>query len=171
MFCTEKERKTCNAEKMDCEGCYYNKDLEEDIKILEDYIGIFKRNKSGVGLAQRYCNELSQAIENLLNRNKELQIENKTLKAHKNGCPALQTTGVECEFKNKLKELEENCWLCNELEKGIYQMENTNKTLKLKIYRELSGKYVIQANGEDVLQQEIVYCPMCGRKLGGNNER
>ena len=26
MFCTENERKTCNVEKMGCEGCFYNKE-------------------------------------------------------------------------------------------------------------------------------------------------
>ena len=25
MMCTEQERETCNAEKMGCDGCYYNK--------------------------------------------------------------------------------------------------------------------------------------------------
>lgn len=53
------------------------------------------------------------------------------------------------------------CWLCNEIEKGTYKIENTHKTLRLKIYKEHSGKHLIQAEGEDVLQQEIVHCPMC----------
>lgn len=60
----------------------------------------------------------------------------------------------------------DKCWLCEEIKKGCYRMENSNKTLKLEIYKEQkSGDYIIQANGEDVLQQEINYCPMCGRKL------
>ena len=59
------------------------------------------------------------------------------------------------------------CWLCNEIENDTYKMENTNKTLKLRIFREHSGKYLIKATGEDVLEQEILCCPMCGRKLGG----
>lgn len=29
MMCTEQERETCNVEKMGCEGCYYNKSIEE----------------------------------------------------------------------------------------------------------------------------------------------
>lgn len=53
------------------------------------------------------------------------------------------------------------CWLCNEIKKGTYKIENTHKTLRLKIYKEHSGKHLIQAEGEDVLQQEIVHCPMC----------
>ena len=32
MFCTDKERDTCNVEKMGCEGCYYNSNDMEDIK-------------------------------------------------------------------------------------------------------------------------------------------
>ena len=65
-----------------------------------------------------------------------------------------------------------NCWLCEEIKKGCYRMENSNKTLKLEIYKEQnSGDYIIQANGEDVLQQEINYCPECRKKIGGlNNE-
>lgn len=53
------------------------------------------------------------------------------------------------------------CWLCNEIKKGTYKIENTHKTLRLKIYKEHSGKHLIQAEGEDILQQEIVHCPMC----------
>ena len=54
-----------------------------------------------------------------------------------------------------------DCWLCNETNNGVYKMENTNKTVKLKIYKEHSGIYLIEAEGEDVLQQEINYCPIC----------
>ncbi len=80
--------------------------MEEDIKILEDYIGIFKRNKSGVGLAQRHCNELAQAIENLINRNKEQQEEIEKLKIEKQ------------EAWNE--------W--NDLEQGSYEEENKLKS-------------------------------------------
>lgn len=58
------------------------------------------------------------------------------------------------------------CWLCNAIKNDTYKLENTNKTLKLRIFKEHRGKYLIKAIGEDVLEQEIVYCPMCGRKLG-----
>lgn len=61
--------------------------------------------------------------------------------------------------------LKNNCWLCKDIENGTYEIENTNKTLKLKIYKNYKGNYLIQVNGEDVLQQEIVYCPICGGKL------
>ena len=30
--CTEKERENCNCEKLGCKGCYYNKDIKEQIK-------------------------------------------------------------------------------------------------------------------------------------------
>jgi len=39
MKCSEKERDTCNVEKMGCEGCYYEKDKIE--------IGDYVRTKSG----------------------------------------------------------------------------------------------------------------------------
>lgn len=35
MFCTENERKTCNVEKMGCEGCYYNDNIKNLEEILE----------------------------------------------------------------------------------------------------------------------------------------
>lgn len=37
MFCTEKERKTCNVEKMGCEGCYYNENYLETKEAYELY--------------------------------------------------------------------------------------------------------------------------------------
>ena len=59
----------------------------------------------------------------------------------------------------------EKCWLCEQVENGGYSMENTNKTLRLSIYKEKSGQCIIRAFGEDVLEQEIVYCPICSKKL------
>ena len=32
MICSEKERESCNVEKLGCEGCYYNKPSGEEIK-------------------------------------------------------------------------------------------------------------------------------------------
>lgn len=32
MICSEKERESCNVEKLGCEGCYYNKPRGEEIK-------------------------------------------------------------------------------------------------------------------------------------------
>lgn len=36
MFCTENERKTCNVEKMGCEGCYYNDDKNNTTQNVEN---------------------------------------------------------------------------------------------------------------------------------------
>lgn len=70
-----------------------------------------------------------------------------------------ETQNILNEFNKREKN---NCWLCEEIKKGCYRMENSNKTLKLEMYKEQnSGDYIIQANGEDALQQEINYCPMC----------
>lgn len=55
-------------------------------------------------------------------KNKKLEKENARLKAHKNGCPALPTTGVECEFKkeleetNKVEQPEDNMFICTKNE-------------------------------------------------------
>lgn len=35
MKCTDKERETCNVEKMGCEGCYYNENKNRDIEELK----------------------------------------------------------------------------------------------------------------------------------------
>ena len=32
MICSEKERESCNVEKLGCQGCYYNKPRGEEIK-------------------------------------------------------------------------------------------------------------------------------------------
>lgn len=77
--------------------------MEEDLKVLEEMIRIYKQNRTGYFIN----NTNIEAIENLIKVYKELDIENKTLKAHKNGCPALSTTGVECEFKKDLEKLQE----------------------------------------------------------------
>lgn len=61
--------------------------------------------------------------------------------------------------------LKNNCWLCKSIKNGAYQIENTRETIKLKIYKHYKGKYLIQVDGDDILYQEIVYCPICGEKL------
>lgn len=33
MICTDKERETCNVEKMGCEGCYYNKETPAERRL------------------------------------------------------------------------------------------------------------------------------------------
>ena len=53
------------------------------------------------------ANYVINSLENIIKEYKKLELENKTLKAHKNGCPALPTTGVECEFKKDLEKLQE----------------------------------------------------------------
>lgn len=56
------------------------------------------------------------------------------------------------------------CWLCKQLKDNSYKMENTNKTMSLK-FLNISGRYFVKAEAEDVLEQDINYCPICGRKL------
>lgn len=42
MKCTDKERQTCNVEKMGCEGCSYNEDNDRDIETLEKELKFYK---------------------------------------------------------------------------------------------------------------------------------
>lgn len=55
-------------------GCYYNKDLEEDIKDLEKYI-IFANKSENFShdTDWKWNKELAIKIKNLINRNKELE--------------------------------------------------------------------------------------------------
>ena len=43
MICTEKERETCNVEKLSCEGCYYNKPNKEEIEKAKDFMIFYKK--------------------------------------------------------------------------------------------------------------------------------
>ena len=51
MFCTEKERMTCNYEKLGCEGCYYKNDKnnKEEYKMTRkfEFTGILKQDSEG----------------------------------------------------------------------------------------------------------------------------
>lgn len=58
------------------------------------------------------------------------------------------------------------CWMCENIKNGGYTLESSNKKTRLTIYREKNENYIMRVWGEDVLEQEINYCPMCGRKLG-----
>ena len=66
MFCTEKERKTCNVEKMGCEGCYYNENYLETKEAYELY---FRGNP-----------RLEKEVKNLIDRIKKLEEENRRFK-------------------------------------------------------------------------------------------
>ena len=37
MTCTEKDRDTCNVEKMGCEGCFYNRASNEEAEKPKEY--------------------------------------------------------------------------------------------------------------------------------------
>lgn len=46
MKCTEEQRNTCNVEKMNCKGCYYNRSIQLDCKYYsyDDFIEKCKKN-------------------------------------------------------------------------------------------------------------------------------
>ena len=84
MKCTDKERQTCNVEKMGCEGCYYNEDKNRDIEILEEFIKYYESE----AISRKFRGTLSisvdeydiEAIEHLIKAYKELKEENKIWK-------------------------------------------------------------------------------------------
>lgn len=84
MKCTDKERQTCNVEKMGCEGCYYNEDNDRDIEILEEFIKYYESE----AISRKFRGTLSisvdeydiDAIENLIKAYKELEEKNENLK-------------------------------------------------------------------------------------------
>jgi hypothetical protein len=67
MFCTENERKTCNVEKMGCEGCYYNNDFNRDIEILRAFTLI----NTVDCISQSEFDDVKKSILNLLDKVKE----------------------------------------------------------------------------------------------------
>lgn len=53
MTCTEKDRDTCNVEKMGCEGCFYNRASNEEVEeLIEDMTKVSpeKLNKEALKL-------------------------------------------------------------------------------------------------------------------------
>lgn len=53
MICKEKDRDTCNVEKMGCEGCFYNKTSNEEVEeLIEDMTKVRpeKLNEEGLKL-------------------------------------------------------------------------------------------------------------------------
>lgn len=94
--------------------------MEEDIEILEEL--------TSQKYSERLLNTLSmvkeedevyiltiherQAIENLLTRYKQLELENQALKNNQANCPAINTSGFKC----KLKQNRDHRWQMNLLE-------------------------------------------------------
>lgn len=56
------------------------------------------------------------------------------------------------------------CWLCEKMESNTYCLENTNKTMSLRFVK-VNNEYRIIVDAEDRLEQDISYCPICGRYL------
>ena len=51
MTCKEKDRDTCNVEKMGCEGCFYNRASNEEVKeiIIKQDLEFNERDIKGNG--------------------------------------------------------------------------------------------------------------------------
>ena len=70
MKCTDKERETCNVEKMGCEGCYYNEDNDRDINnLIEELTNVRPDELSTEGF------KLFNKINEIIDINKELEEE------------------------------------------------------------------------------------------------
>lgn len=70
MKCTDKERETCNVEKMGCEGCYYNEDNDRDINnLIEELTNVRPNELSTEGL------KLFNKINEIIDKNKKKSIE------------------------------------------------------------------------------------------------
>lgn len=136
MFCTEKERKTCNVEKMGCKGCYYN---NEDIEILEmDLDDIVEYLIKQVSF--EYGQIIGRAIKNMINRNKELEEYNMkyivqlTDEQYRNLVDIIRKE-VNNEWKSKVKEKIE------ELEKDVKDFEEYWSTDPRRFKRQKSIDY------------------------------
>ena len=82
MFCTDKERQTCDVEKRGCEGCYYKGVSEEDI--LEECNELAKNEHHELGDCwdEEYSAKAIKGLIKLYNQEKE---KNKKLEEEKEG--------------------------------------------------------------------------------------
>lgn len=85
--------------------------MEEDIKVLEcENVG----DLAAVGLIDLLNKEndydlnklKKQALKNLIRGYRKLKLENQALQNTKDTCPNMATSGIRCDAKEKLKELE-----------------------------------------------------------------
>ena len=81
--------------------------MEEDIKILEEF-----KTKGYSMLLMKYGDrnttnlKIEQALENLIKGYRKLKLENQALENTKNTCPMMNTSGIRCNAKEKIKEIE-----------------------------------------------------------------
>ena len=132
MFCTEKERKTCNVEKMGCEGCYYN---NEDIEILEmDLDDIVEYLTKQVSF--EYGQIIGRAIKNIIERVKQLEIIQED---YMNFVGSLPENYIKrSKVKEKIEELERDIedYLKTD-NSGRFTRENCRMTDEVNILQEL----------------------------------
>lgn len=85
--------------------------MEEDIKVLEKFTKIVKgkdyNTKNGWhGYYDYELRDLGKTIEKLIKGYRKLKLENQALQNTKDTCPNMATSGIRCDAKEKLKELE-----------------------------------------------------------------
>lgn len=72
MICTEKERETCNVEKMGCMHCYYNKPTEREIEeLIQELTEVRPSNLTPDAL--RLFNTITAILDERTRKNKEIE--------------------------------------------------------------------------------------------------
>lgn len=103
MICTEKERKSCNEEKLGCEGCYYNKPSKEEIeeaKYLKEKEWVLEDCKNDIS---------EEHIKNIFKYIDQLEAENTNLKQIE-----AEHQKINGELRTKLNKTQEALKLINE---------------------------------------------------------
>ena len=132
MFCTEKERKTCNVEKMGCEGCFYNLEgpMEEYLKCYDE----LKRNKHIFKTIEP--DFFFKFTEYLINKNKQLEfLYSDCCKCLLNSIPKSKVIEKIRELKPRIEQYEE----CSKrrIETDVEFYENIADTAIVQVLQEL----------------------------------
>lgn len=74
--------------------------METAVEYLKDYITLLTADTRPLELKETGQKELAKAIETVLNRIKELEMEIQVLENTRNSCPCIKTSGVSCDLKS-----------------------------------------------------------------------
>ena len=135
MKCTDKERQTCNVEKMGCEGCYYNEDNDRDIEELKT---LFYSDK----LTQYGKRKFIEYYEHLIKAYKELEEENMQLEAIKD--EAIRRYNFESIpvslVEEKIEELKNESYQISLNSEVAFDSGIMKNNLKIQVLQELLEK-------------------------------
>ena len=80
MICSEKERESCNVEKLGCNGCYYNKPSKEEIGEYKETLKDLIDDEDVYSSIKQAVNGVIKYIDYLEQENAELKTQTKTEK-------------------------------------------------------------------------------------------